>query len=582
MFGKVTLFCDLGLLGFALFALFSSQPLPASIIDDSAVSRAVSTGKTYDIFSLNDNKNQIPTGTVLSVKGLFFQITWTKSIRCDQLLMYGHAIVQHGEANPSSYCRFSVSLTEKRADGGDTFPVYGAICDVTPSELKKDLKLYRYGDQIQAHGIYAPSLDFAISPVGVPRLNNCTVASSTERVVRPLSIAPAPAQSIKEQTQDSEADSNDSTVPNNLALSIADITLTRVAYLPEHIVFHEDSIVVGHKDPFEDDLYAVANVRIVNRLKVPLHLNDITVILTAPDGTQTTASAANKEDLPKLYVTFPAIKPVVSDPIQRGTILQPGEQNEGMVLFTFPITQAVWDQRKSAVISFDFINQTRVNVLIPTASTLSISTIQTSAGIFNIGTNTDFGTRFATYVQQIQMKVAAQWYINMLDPQAAGHRVFITFQVERDGSLTHILLAQRSGDATLDLTALNAVRHIDTFGPLPDAYTGNHINVMYYFDPPPHSAAPTVVQTEPASPAPTTPPATSPSGTIMVQIAAVSSQDVADILLTSLQKKGYSVSVRHEPQDKLLHVQIGPFATRQEAVAMQQRVLADGFNAIVK
>ncbi|HUD21530.1 MAG TPA: SPOR domain-containing protein [Acidobacteriaceae bacterium] len=77
-------------------------------------------------------------------------------------------------------------------------------------------------------------------------------------------------------------------------------------------------------------------------------------------------------------------------------------------------------------------------------------------------------------------------------------------------------------------------------------------------------------------------PATSPGGTIMVQIAAVSSQDVADILTSSLQKKGYSVSVHHEPQDKLLHVQIGPFANRQEAVAMQQRVLADGFNAIVK
>jgi cell division septation protein DedD len=68
----------------------------------------------------------------------------------------------------------------------------------------------------------------------------------------------------------------------------------------------------------------------------------------------------------------------------------------------------------------------------------------------------------------------------------------------------------------------------------------------------------------------------------MVQIAAVSSQDVADILLTSLRKKGYSVSVRHEPQDKLLHIQIGPFANRKDAEAMQQRVLSDGFNAIVK
>jgi cell division septation protein DedD len=77
-------------------------------------------------------------------------------------------------------------------------------------------------------------------------------------------------------------------------------------------------------------------------------------------------------------------------------------------------------------------------------------------------------------------------------------------------------------------------------------------------------------------------PAISPTGTIMVQIAAVSSQDVADILLASLKKKGYTVAVRHEPQDKLLHVQIGPFATRKDADAMCQRVLADGFNAIVK
>jgi cell division septation protein DedD len=77
-------------------------------------------------------------------------------------------------------------------------------------------------------------------------------------------------------------------------------------------------------------------------------------------------------------------------------------------------------------------------------------------------------------------------------------------------------------------------------------------------------------------------PAISPTRTFMVQIATLSSQDVANILLASLQKKGYSAAVRHEPQDNLLHVQIGPFATRQDAVAMQQRVLADGFNSIIK
>jgi cell division septation protein DedD len=50
----------------------------------------------------------------------------------------------------------------------------------------------------------------------------------------------------------------------------------------------------------------------------------------------------------------------------------------------------------------------------------------------------------------------------------------------------------------------------------------------------------------------------------------------------ALKKDGYAIVVRHEPQDQLLHIQIGPFATRKDAEAMRQRVLADGFNAIVK
>jgi len=73
-----------------------------------------------------------------------------------------------------------------------------------------------------------------------------------------------------------------------------------------------------------------------------------------------------------------------------------------------------------------------------------------------------------------------------------------------------------------------------------------------------------------------------PPGSFMVQIAAVSSQEVADILLTSLEKKGYNVAAHREPTDQLLHIQIGPFTNRKDAEAMRQRVIADGFNAIVK
>ena len=98
-------------------------------------------------------------------------------------------------------------------------------------------------------------------------------------------------------------------------------------------------------------------------------------------------------------------------------------------------------------------------------------------------------------------------------------------------------------------------------------------------------APPAPSATRPAPVAAVTAPQSAPaaaSGTFVVQVAAVSSQDVANILLSTLEKKGYAVAVRHEPQDQLLHVQIGPFSNRKDADAMRQRVLADGFNAIVK
>lgn len=77
-------------------------------------------------------------------------------------------------------------------------------------------------------------------------------------------------------------------------------------------------------------------------------------------------------------------------------------------------------------------------------------------------------------------------------------------------------------------------------------------------------------------------PATSATGTFMVQVAAVSHQEDADLLVTTLKRRGYGVATHQEPQDKLLHVQVGPFATKKDADAMRQRLLGDGFNAIVK
>jgi cell division septation protein DedD len=76
-------------------------------------------------------------------------------------------------------------------------------------------------------------------------------------------------------------------------------------------------------------------------------------------------------------------------------------------------------------------------------------------------------------------------------------------------------------------------------------------------------------------------PAANPSA-IIVQIAAVSRREDADVLVTALGKLGYHAFARPASSDNLLHVQVGPFATRAEAKTMQTRLLNDGYNAILK
>lgn len=68
----------------------------------------------------------------------------------------------------------------------------------------------------------------------------------------------------------------------------------------------------------------------------------------------------------------------------------------------------------------------------------------------------------------------------------------------------------------------------------------------------------------------------------MVQVAAVSKQEDAEILVTALRKKQYPVFIANAAGDPLFHVQVGPFSDRKDAEAMRARLSGDGYNAIVK
>jgi cell division septation protein DedD len=101
----------------------------------------------------------------------------------------------------------------------------------------------------------------------------------------------------------------------------------------------------------------------------------------------------------------------------------------------------------------------------------------------------------------------------------------------------------------------------------------------------PSPPAPASATPPPAThPPPAAAPATTPTGSFIVQIAAISSshKDDADLLVNALHNKGYDVAEHTTDQDKLIHIQVGPFATKADAEAMRERLIVDGYNAIVK
>ena len=68
----------------------------------------------------------------------------------------------------------------------------------------------------------------------------------------------------------------------------------------------------------------------------------------------------------------------------------------------------------------------------------------------------------------------------------------------------------------------------------------------------------------------------------MVQIMTLANKDDAESMAAALKRHGYKVAVNHDPQDSLLHLEVGPFANKTDAEAMRQRLLSDGYNASIR
>jgi protein TonB len=119
----------------------------------------------------------------------------------------------------------------------------------------------------------------------------------------------------------------------------------------------------------------------------------------------------------------------------------------------------------------------------PVSGPYSMTAGSTKGGFGFTGSGGDFGSRFSWYVQGVQRKVTENWLKYEVDPRIAdAKRVYLTFDISRDGHPSNVSIEQSSGVPSLDISARRAIERIDTFGTLPPDYSGNKVSVEFWFD----------------------------------------------------------------------------------------------------
>ena len=117
----------------------------------------------------------------------------------------------------------------------------------------------------------------------------------------------------------------------------------------------------------------------------------------------------------------------------------------------------------------------------PAVSYNQFTTARGDAGIsFGEG---NFGELYGYYVDAIRSRISGNWLQSTISPNVmSAPRVFVSFDILRDGTITDIRLTQSSGNVEVDRSALRAIEASNPLGSLPPGYSGSKVSVNFYFD----------------------------------------------------------------------------------------------------
>src|SRR6058998_2852656 len=115
---------------------------------------------------------------------------------------------------------------------------------------------------------------------------------------------------------------------------------------------------------------------------------------------------------------------------------------------------------------------------------LAYGQFSTGAGAAGIGFgDATFGDRYGWYVDAITRAISQNWLKSLVDSRVSrAPRVYISFEIARNGKISNLGVQQSSGIPSLDRSAQRAVLASDPLPALPPDYRGSSVNVIFYFE----------------------------------------------------------------------------------------------------
>ena len=146
------------------------------------------------------------------------------------------------------------------------------------------------------------------------------------------------------------------------------LTSTRTLSFPLHTTYTHVGKTAGGPEGGEDATYVVTAVHVQSRASIPLFIRDIDASLELADGTPVPFTRVKAGDVDRLLSLVPALKPVLQQigvpPLQPEQAIAAGTAADGYVLLLFTGPQTVWNNRKTAELTFSFYHQDSATISI--------------------------------------------------------------------------------------------------------------------------------------------------------------------------------------------------------------------------